>query len=84
MEMTKKNTKVGFKVFFLSAIYYTLCFFIFIFFVNNVIIELVTSGKINISQKELLNLCVISTIVGVAAGCRVWILAKIRARKNCK
>jgi hypothetical protein len=60
------------------------CFFAFIFIVNNVLIEIISSGKIDLSSKSLIYLSVVSAIVGVAAGARVWLFAKLDERKARK
>ena len=84
MRIKKKQNKATLAVFLLSAMYYGVCFFAFIFLVNNVIIELVTSGTIDLSKKSLSYLSVVSVIIGVASGARIWIFAKIDERKARK
>ncbi len=84
MKAIKNKRKATFISFLLSVAYYTFCFFIFIFLINNVIIELITSGKIAITHDEFFYLSGVSLIVGIAAGCRVWIFAKIDERKARK
>ena len=84
MKIKKNQNKATLAVFLLSAIYYGVCFFAFIFLVNNVIIELVTSGTIDLSKKSLSYLSVVSVIIGVASGARIWIFAKIDERKARK
>ena len=84
MRIKKNQNKATLAVFLLSAIYYGVCFFAFIFLVNNVIIELVTSGTIDLSKKSLSYLSVVSVIIGVASGARIWIFAKIDERKARK
>ncbi|ELQ3995320.1 hypothetical protein RNP97_003011 [Enterobacter bugandensis] len=81
--MANKKTfhRATFLVFLLSTLYYGVCFFAFIFIVNNVLIEFISSGKIDFSSKSLSYLSVVSAIVGVAAGARVWLFAKIDERK---
>lgn len=59
-------------------------FFAFIFLVNNVIIELLTSGHVDFSKKSLTYLSVVSLIIGLASGARIWIFAKLDERKSRK
>lgn len=84
--MKIKNSPRGttFTGFLLSSIYYGFCFFAFIFLANNVIIELVTSGEVDFSKKSLSYLSVVSVIIGIASGTRIWIFAKIDERKARK
>ncbi|MDR4899300.1 hypothetical protein RF656_21535 [Yersinia kristensenii] len=82
--MKKNKPEATLRAFLFSMVYYAFCFFIFILFVNNVVIELITNGKIGITKNELVNTLVASGIVGVTAGCRVWIFAKIDERKARK
>ncbi|KAB8310060.1 hypothetical protein EH228_12205 [Erwinia endophytica] len=84
MKIKNGQKKATFTVFFLSTIYYIFCFFAFIFLVNNVIIELIISGEIDFSKRSLSYLSVVSLIIGIAAGARVWIFAKIDERKARK
>lgn len=81
MKIRKLQNKPTFLVFLLSAVYYGVCFFGFFFLVNNVLIELVTSGGVDLSKKSLCYLSIVSVIIGVASGARVWIFAKIDRRK---
>ncbi|ECF8076782.1 hypothetical protein CWU58_27580 [Salmonella enterica] len=78
------KNKTTLSVFLLSTIYYGLCFFAFIFLVNNVIIELLTSGHVDFSKKSLTYLSVVSLIIGLASGARIWIFAKLDERKSRK
>ena len=78
------KNKTMLSVFLLSTIYYGLCFFAFIFLVNNVIIELLTSGHVDFSKKSLTYLSVVSLIIGLASGARIWIFAKLDERKSRK
>lgn len=78
------KNKTTLSVFLLSTIYYGLCFFAFIFLVNNVIIELLTSGYVDFSKKSLTYLSVVSLIIGLASGTRIWIFAKLDERKSRK
>lgn len=83
--MKRNKSEATIKAFFLSMLYYAFCFFIFILFVNNVLIELITDGRIGVTKHELINTLIASGIVGVAAGSRIWIFAKIdehKARKS--
>ncbi|MCO4161365.1 MULTISPECIES: hypothetical protein [Citrobacter] len=80
----KMKNKTTLSVFLLSTIYYGLCFFAFIFLVNNVIIELLTSGHVDFSKKSLTYLSVVSLIIGLASGARIWIFAKLDERKSRK
>ena len=82
--MGNNKNKASLKVFLLSAAYYALCFFMFIFLVNNVVIEYFTEGSIDVSRQGLTYLAVVSSIVGVATGCRVWLFAKLDERKAKK
>ncbi|MDF9908664.1 UNVERIFIED_ORG: hypothetical protein OKW14_000590 [Pantoea brenneri] len=84
MKNKKKQKRATFTVFLLSTIYYGCCFFAFIFLVNNVIIELITSGEIDLSKRSLSYLSVVSLIIGIASGSRIWIFAKIDERKARK
>jgi hypothetical protein len=84
MKIKKRQNRAKFTVFLLSTIYYGSCFFAFIFLVNNVIIELVTSGKIDFSKKSLSYLSAVSLIIGIASGARIWIFAKLDERKARK
>lgn len=77
MKKIKNKTKATLKNSVMSMLYYAACFFIFIFLVNNVIIEFITHGKTSITRKEFDYLLVGSLIVGVACGCRVWLFTKI-------
>jgi hypothetical protein len=76
--------RATFSLFISTAIYYGICFFTFIFLVNNVIIELITSGVVDFSEKSLSYLCVVSLIIGIASGARIWVFAKIDERKARK
>ncbi|CAM7362449.1 hypothetical protein [Citrobacter sedlakii] len=78
------KNKTTLSVFLLSTIYYGLCFFAFIFLVNNVIIELLTSGYVDFSKKSLTYLSVVSLIIGLASGAKIWIFAKLDERKSRK
>jgi prolipoprotein diacylglyceryltransferase len=80
MANNKAFHRATFLVFLLSTLYYGV-FFAFIFIVNNVLIEIISSGKIDLSSKSLIYLSVVSAIVGVAAGARVWLFAKLDERK---
>lgn len=82
MKKIKSNPKATFKNFILSVFYYTACFFLFIFLVNNVLIELITHGRPNITRKEFDYLLVGSLIVGVACSCRAWLFTKIDERNE--
>ncbi|AXU96742.1 hypothetical protein [Erwinia persicina] len=84
MKIKNRQNRATFTAFLLSTIYYGFCFFAFIFLVNNVIIELVTSGKIDFSKKSLSYLSAVSLIIGIASGARIWIFAKIDERKARK
>lgn len=84
MKIKNEQNRATFTVFLLSTIYYGFCFFAFIFLVNNVIIELVTSGKIDFSKKSLSYLSVASLIIGIASGARIWLFAKLDERKDRK
>jgi len=84
MKNKKAPNRATFTVFLLSTIYYGCCFFAFIFFINNVIIELITSGEIDLSERSLSYLSVVSLIIGIASGSRIWIFAKIDERKARK
>lgn len=84
MKIKNRQNRTSFTVFLLSTIYYGFCFFAFIFLVNNVIIELVTSGEIDFSKKSLSYLSAVSLIIGIASGARIWIFAKIDERKARK
>lgn len=84
MKIKNGQNRATFTVFLLNTIYYGFCFFAFIFLVNNVIIELITSGKTDFSKKSLSYRSVVSLIIGLASGARIWILAKIDERKTCK
>lgn len=78
------KNKTTLSVFLLSTIYYGLCFFAFIFLVNNVIIELLTSGYVDFSKKSFTYLSVVSLIIGLASGAKIWIFAKLDERKSRK
>lgn len=78
------KNKTTLSVFLLSTIYYGLCFYAFIFLVNNVIIELLTSGYVDFSKKSLTYLSVVSLIIGLASGAKIWIFAKLDERKSRK
>lgn len=80
----KVKNKATLFVFLLSTIYYGLCFYSFIFLVNNVIIELLLSGHIDYSKKSLIYLSVVSLIIGLNSGARIWIFAKLEERKSRK
>ena len=80
----KVKNKTKLSVFLLSTIYYGLCFFVFIFLVNNVVIEFLTSGHVDFSKKSLSYLSVVSLIIGLASGARIWIFAKLDERKSRK
>ncbi|AOL14000.1 MULTISPECIES: hypothetical protein [Enterobacter] len=84
MANNKAFHRATFLVFLLSTLYYGVFFFAFIFIVNNVLIEFISSGKIDLSSKSLIYLSVVSAIVGVAAGARVWLFAKLDERKARK
>jgi len=84
MKIKNSTGKATFKVFILSAIYYGFCFFIFIFLINNVIIQLFSSGEIDLSIKSLNYLLIVSLIIGVASGARIWFFAKLDKRKAQK
>ncbi|HDS6500623.1 TPA: hypothetical protein QHX51_003775 [Enterobacter asburiae] len=84
MANNKAFHRATFLVFLLSTFYYGVFFFAFIFIVNNVLIEVISSGKIDLSSKSLIYLSVVSAIVGVAAGARVWLFAKLDERKARK
>ncbi|HBU8851134.1 hypothetical protein [Citrobacter sp. 50677481] len=78
------KNKTTLSVFLLSTIYYGLCFYAFIFLVNNVIIELLISGYVDFSKKSLTYLSVVSLIIGLASGAKIWIFAKLDERKSRK
>jgi len=80
----KVKNKTMLSVFLLSTIYYGLCFFAFIFLVNNVIIEFLSSGNVDFSKKSLTYLSVVSLIIGLASGARIWFFAKLDERKSRK
>lgn len=84
--MKNKKTQSGenLTAFLLSAIYYGCCFFVFTFLVNSVILELIVSGEIDLSKRSLSYLSVVSLIIGIASGSRIWIFAKIDERKDRK
>lgn len=84
MKNKKSSKRANFTVFLLSTIYYGFCFFAFIFLINNVIIELITSGEIDLSKRSLSYLSVVSLIIGIASGARIWIFAKADERKARK
>jgi len=84
MKIKNRQNRTSFTAFLLSTIYYGFCFFAFIFLVNNVIIELVTSGGIDFSKKSLSYLSAVSLIIGIVSGARIWIFAKIDERKARK
>lgn len=84
MANNKAFHRATFLVFLLSTLYYGVFFFAFIFIVNNVLIEFISTGKIYLSSKSLIYLSVVSAIVGVAAGARVWLFAKLDERKARK
>ncbi|MDJ0038529.1 hypothetical protein QM637_22220 [Pantoea allii] len=84
MKNKKIPKRATYTVFLLSTIYYGCCFFAFIFLINNVIIELITSGEIDLSKRSLSYLSVVSLIIGIASGSRIWIFAKIEERKARK
>lgn len=84
MKIKNSKKKATFRIFISSTIYYGLCFFVFIFLINNVLIELVTSGSIDLSRKSLSYLSIVSLIIGIASGARIWLFAKIDERKARK
>lgn len=59
-------------------------FFCIYFLINNVMIEILTSGKIDFSRTSLTYLSVASSIVGVASGARITLFAKLDERKTKK
>lgn len=59
-------------------------FFAFILLINNVVIYLLTSGKVDLSRTSLLYLSVASLIVGIASGARITLFAKLDERKSKK
>lgn len=48
------------------------------------IIELLTSGHVGFSKKPLSYLSVVSLIIGLASGARIWMFAKLDERKSRK
>jgi hypothetical protein len=52
--------RATFLVFLLSTLYYGVFFFAFIFIVNNVRSEIISSGKIDLSSKSLIYLSVVA------------------------
>jgi len=79
----RKPTTISFLI--LSMFFYACAFFIFIFIVNDVLLDFLSGKKISISIGEVKNLAVVSIIVGVGAGLGSWIFAKIdehKARKS--
>lgn len=84
MKIKNNTKKATFIVFISSAIYYGLCFFAFIFLINNIIIELLTSGELDLSRKSLSYLSIVSLIIGIASGARIWIFTKTDERKARK
>lgn len=78
------NSKITVVKLFLGIFYLTLCSFIFLLLAG-VAIDFIFGDPIDISKEWLLNICVGSSIIGIAAGSGSWIFAKIdehKARKS--
>lgn len=78
-----KMLKPSLKMFLGSVIYYFIAFFIFIF-IAKCLIKIWFDGSVVFSKKDVIDLLVISGIVGLAAGSRTWLFAKLDERKARK
>lgn len=81
--IVNKMRKPSLKMFLISVIYYFIAFFIFMF-TAKYLIKIGYEGKIVFIKKDVTDLLVISGIVGLAAGSRTWLFAKLDDRKARK
>ncbi|MGS3448430.1 hypothetical protein ACB376_10555 [Klebsiella electrica] len=81
--IVNKMRKPSLKMFLISVIYYFIAFFIFIL-IAKCLIKIGYEGKVIFNKKDVTDLLVISGIVGLAAGSRTWLFAKLDERKARK
>ncbi|MGK4445673.1 hypothetical protein ACSMDF_20195 [Yersinia enterocolitica] len=81
--MTNKIKTPSLKMFLGSVIYYFAAFFIFSLFAK-CLIMLWYSESILFTKKDIIDILIISGIVGLAAGSRTWLFAKLDERKARK
>ncbi|MGU3414957.1 hypothetical protein ACLBW0_14440 [Enterobacteriaceae bacterium C34A] len=79
--MKKVNKEVTLLKTISGMIFYAGAFFAFIFIVSNVGISLYYRGKIDLEIEGLKHLGVLSCMIGVIAGGRLWIYAWLDKRK---
>ncbi|WP_323109337.1 hypothetical protein [Pectobacterium carotovorum] len=78
-----KRNKPTLALLFLSMLYITICFFVFLL-IADVLIDLFFSGQINISAVVLKKIVIISLIAGVAVGTGGYLFSKIDEQKARK
>lgn len=81
--MANKMRTSSLKIFLGSIVYYFAAFFIFAF-IAKYLIMLWYSGDVIFTKKDVTNILIISGIVGLAAGSRTWLFAKLDERKGRK
>ncbi|XTZ39064.1 hypothetical protein ACQYRI_03220 [Salmonella enterica] len=83
MLINKKHPDINLKLLLLSIVYLIACCCV-LFLIASIVIDVVFNDKVNVTREVIIDIIVVSTIVGIAGGVRAWIFAKIDERKTRK
>ncbi|MCX0053040.1 hypothetical protein, partial [Escherichia coli] len=72
MLINKKHPDINLKFLLLSIVYLIACCCVF-FLIASIVIDVVFNDKVNVTREVIIDIIVVSTIVGIAGGVRAWI-----------